>query len=252
VFAHPDDDAFGVFGSILLHVDEGLEVMTVLATRGEAGPIADPSLATRENLGEVREREAHAAYQALGAADVRLHFLGYPDGGVAEAPREEIVGRVADLLSEFRPDVVVSFGPEGVTKHDDHVAMSTIATEAFHRAREDAKEGFARLLYVGIPQSRIELFQEMQREAGQEPFNPEDPFQPRGVPDETIAYWVDCSAVWKRKYEALLEHRTQREELEAFPEPALPIVFGEEHFVQAWPELKPGSERLSDVFEGLG
>jgi LmbE family N-acetylglucosaminyl deacetylase len=251
VFAHPDDDAFGVFGTILLHVDERLEVMTVLATRGEAGPIADPSLATRENLGEVREREAHAAYEALGVAGVRLHFLGYLDGGVADVPRDEIVERVAELLREFRPDVVVTFGPEGVTKHDDHVAMSAIATAAFHRARDDAEEGFARLLYVGIPQSRIELFQEMQREAGQEPFNPEDPFQPRGVPDETIAYWVDCSAEWKRKYEALLEHRTQREELEAFPESALPLIFGEEHFVQAWPEPELGASRLGDVFEGL-
>jgi LmbE family N-acetylglucosaminyl deacetylase len=251
VFAHPDDDAFGVFGTILLHVDEGLEVMTILATRGEAGPIADPSLATRETLGDVREREAHAAYDALGVAGMRLHFLGYPDGGVAEVPREEIVGRVDELLREFRPGVVVAFGPEGVTKHDDHVAMSAIATEAFHRAREDGEEGFSRLLYVAIPQSRIELFQEMQREAGQEPFNPEDPFQPRGVPDETIAYWVDCSAVWKRKYEALLEHRTQREELEAFPQSALPVAFGEEHFVQSWPARDPGSERASDVFEGL-
>jgi LmbE family N-acetylglucosaminyl deacetylase len=252
VFAHPDDDAFGMFGTVLLHVADDLEVMTILATRGEAGPIADPSLATRENLGEVREREARSAYEALGLAGVQLHFLGYPDGGVAEAPRDEAVERVAELLREFRPDVVVSFGPEGVTKHDDHVTMSAIATEAFHRARDGAEEGFARLLYVGIPQSRIDLFQEMQREAGQEPFNPDDPFQPRGVPDESIAYWVDCSAVWKRKYEALREHRTQREELEAFPEPALPLIFGEEHFVQAWPERDPRSERLSDVFEGLG
>jgi LmbE family N-acetylglucosaminyl deacetylase len=251
VFAHPDDDAFGVFGTILLHVEEGLEVMTILATRGEAGPIADPSLATRENLGEVREREAHAAYEALRVAGARLHLLGYPDGGVAEVPREEIVGRVAELLSQFGPDVVVTFGPDGVTKHDDHVAMSVIATEAFHRAREASEKGFFRLLYVGIPQSRIELYQEMQRDAGQEPFNPEDPFQPRGVPDETIAYWVDCTAVWKRKYEALLEHRTQREELEAFPEASLPVAFGEEHFVQAWPARDPGASRLTDVFQDL-
>jgi LmbE family N-acetylglucosaminyl deacetylase len=252
VFAHPDDDAFGVFGTIALHLGDGIEVMTVLATRGEAGPIADPALASRENLGEVREREAHAAYAKLGIPQVRLHFLGYPDGGVAGAPREELVGRVTELLLDFRPDVVASFGPEGVTKHEDHVTMSAVATEAFHRAREAAGgEGLCRLLYSSVPQGRIELFQEMQRRAGLEPIDPEAPFQPRGVPDDTIAVWVDCAGVWRRKYDALREHRTQQEELEGFPEPALPLIFGEEHFVQAWPDREPGSPRLTDVFEGL-
>jgi LmbE family N-acetylglucosaminyl deacetylase len=87
--------------------------------------------------------------------------------------------------------------------------------------------------------------------AGMEPFNPEDPFQPRGVPDETIAVWADCTPVWKTKHEALLAHRTQTEEIEAIPEEARPLVFGEEHFIQAWPERSPGAPRLTDLFEGL-
>jgi LmbE family N-acetylglucosaminyl deacetylase len=226
--------------------------MTVLATRGEAGPIADPSLATREKLGQVREGEARRAYAALGYPNLPLHFLGYPDGGVAGAPREELIARVADLLVEFGPDVVVTFGPDGVTKHDDHVTMHQVATGAFHRARErSAGAGPERLLYVGIPQSRIELFQQMQREAGREPFNPEDPFQPRGVPDEDIAVRVDCSQVWRRKYDALREHRTQAQEIDDFPDAALPLIFGEEHFVQGWPQRDPRSPPLRDVFEGL-
>jgi len=79
VFAHPDDDAFSVFGTIALHLDEGIEVLSILATRGEAGPISDPSLATRETLGQVREAEARRAYASIGLPDPRLHFLGYPD-----------------------------------------------------------------------------------------------------------------------------------------------------------------------------
>jgi LmbE family N-acetylglucosaminyl deacetylase len=251
VFAHPDDDAFGVFGSIAMHLDEGIEVLTVLATRGEAGPIADPSLATRENLGAIREAEARSAYARLGVPGVELHFLGYPDGGVAGADREELVSRTADFLVPFRPDVVIGFGPEGVTKHDDHVAMHHVATGAFQAARERSDVGFLRLLYVAIPQASIGLLQDLQREAGMEPFNPEDPFAPRGVPDETIGVSVDCSSVWRTKYDALLEHRTQMEELEGFPEVALPLVFGQEHFVVAWTERPAGSPRLRDVFEGL-
>jgi LmbE family N-acetylglucosaminyl deacetylase len=252
VFAHPDDDAFGIFGTLALHSAGGIRGMTILATSGEAGPIADPSLASRENLGQVREAEARRAYEALGLDGMGLRFLGYPDGGVAETDHEELVARVTDELAEFGPDIVVTFGPEGITKHDDHVTMHHVGTEAFHRARERSNgAGFSKLLYVAIPQSRIERFQEMQRQAGKEPFNPEDPFQPRGVPDETVAVWVDCSAVWRRKYEALREHRTQAQEVEGIPEAALPLVFGEEHFVQGWPDRPPGSHRLRDVFEGL-
>ena len=249
VFAHPDDDTFGVAGSILEQGDE-LELQVILATSGEAGMIADPSLATRENLGSVREAESRASYRALGV-EPELHFLRYADGGLPQVDREEIVGKVTELLGAFRPDVVVTFGPEGVTKHDDHVTMHHVATEAFHRARERAEGGFERLYYVAIPATRIEEFRELQRMAGMEPFNPEDPFQPRGVPDETISAVVDCGDRWTVKHEALLAHRTQAEEIDSIPESARPLVFGLEHFVQAWPARDPGAPVLSDLFEGL-
>ena len=252
VFAHPDDDAFGVFGTIALHLDDGIEVLSILATRGEAGPISDPSLATRETLGQVREAEARRAYAAIGLPDPHLQFLGYPDMGVARVDRGELVARVATLLEGFGPDVVTAFGPEGVTAHEDHVAMHHAATEAFHAARRASSDGaFRRLLYVAIPQSGIEMLRALQREAGMEPFNPADPFAPRGVPDETIAVRVDCSRVWRRKWDAVREHRTQSGELEGFPESSLPVVFGEEDFVMGWPERPSGSALLGDVFEGL-
>jgi LmbE family N-acetylglucosaminyl deacetylase len=254
VFAHPDDDTFGIGGTLALYAGAGedLEVMTVLATSGEAGPIADPALATRDNLGAVREEEARQSYRVLGFPDARLEFLRYPDGGLAAVDRDELVGRVTSLLGEFRPDVVVTFGPEGVTKHDDHVAIHQVGTEAFHLARQRAGgEGFRRLLHVAIPASRIEQFREMQRAAGIEPFDPEGPFMPRGVPDETLGLQVDCSLVWRTVYEALRAHRTQAEEIEGFPEPALPEIFGREHYVLAWPERHPGEPVLTDVFERL-
>jgi len=249
VFAHPDDDTFGVGGTIAKHRDD-LDLQVILATSGEAGIIADPSLATRENLGRVREEESRASYRALGV-EPELHFLRYPDGGLAGVEREELVAKVAELVAAFRPEVVVTFGPEGVTKHEDHVTMHHVGTEAFQRARTADGEGFTRLFYVGIPASEIERFRELQRMAGMEPFDPEAPFQPRGVPDDTIAVWVDCMDVWKTKHEALLAHRTQASEIEEIPEQARPLVFGNEYFVQAWPEREPGPERLRDLFEGL-
>lgn len=250
VFAHPDDDTYGVGGTVALHADEGIEVTAVLATSGDAGRIFDPSLATRRNLGKVREGEDRAAWAEL-AVKPTLQFLRYPDGGLSTVPRDELVGRIAELLAAARPDVVVTFGPEGVTGHEDHIAIGEAATAAFHRARDESSGGgLARLLYVAIPQSRLDRSNALLRERGMEPLDPTQPFVPRGVPDEVIAVMVDCSSVYQRKLEALRQHRTQGE-LEDVPFELWPEVLGWEAFVMAWPEPAPGDPVLSDVFEGL-
>jgi LmbE family N-acetylglucosaminyl deacetylase len=250
VFAHPDDDTYGVGGTVGLQADAGIEVTAVLATSGDAGRIFHPSLATRRNLGIVREGEDRAAWGELGVKPA-LHFLQYRDGRLRGVPGDELVGRIAELLAASRPEVVVTFGPEGVTGHEDHIAIGEAATVGFHRARERSPdEGFARLLYVAIPQSRLDRLNALLRERGIEPLDTTQPFAPRGVPDETIAVMVDCSPVYQRKLEALRQHKTQGE-LEDVPYELWPEVLGREAFVMAWPERAPGDPILSDVFEGL-
>jgi LmbE family N-acetylglucosaminyl deacetylase len=250
VFAHPDDDTYGVGGSIALHAeDPDLGVTVIMTTSGDAGQIADPSLATRENLASVREREDVASWRALGLHP-EIHFLRHPDGHVAEVPRERLVARYVELLLAARPDVVITFGPEGITGHEDHIAVGLAATEAFHAARASGTEGFQRLLYNSIPISKLDRFNEVLRERGMEPIDPTQPFQPRGVPDETIGIRVDCQAVWERKLDALREHRTQGE-MEDIPFDLYPLMLGWEEYVIAWPERPRGAAVLGDVFEGL-
>jgi LmbE family N-acetylglucosaminyl deacetylase len=250
VFAHPDDDTYGVGGTIGLRADAGIAVTAILATSGDAGRILDPSLATRQNLGMVREDEDRAAWGELGVKPA-LHFLRYPDGRLRGVPGDELVGRIAELLRAARPEVVVTFGPDGVTGHEDHIAVGQATTAGFHRARERSpEEGFARLLYVAIPQSSLDRLNALLRERGIEPLDPTQPFVPRGVPDQTIAVMVDCSPVYLRKLEALRQHKTQGE-LEDVPYELWPEVLGRESFVMAWPERAPGDPVLSDVFEGL-
>ncbi len=250
VFAHPDDDTYGVGGTVGLHADAGIEVTAILATSGDAGRILDPSLATPQNLGLVREGEDRAAWGELGVKPA-MHFFRYPDGGLRGVHRDELVGRIAELLASARPEVVVTFGPDGVTGHEDHIAVGEAATAGFHRARERSPEdGLARLLYVAIPQSRLDRLNALLRERGIEPLDPTQPFVPRGVADETIAVTVDCSPVYQRKLEALRQHRTQGE-LEDVPYELWPDVLDREAFVFAWPERARGEPVLSDVFEGL-
>lgn len=249
VFAHPDDDTFACAGSVALHAHEqGLRFALVHVTSGEHGMISDPSLAERENLREVREEEDRRSWIALGRAPDRHELLRYPDGGVEDVPFEALVDRIAAILREERPDVVITFGPEGVTGHADHITVGRATTEAFHRCRAAGTGGFRRLLHTSLPNSTLERFSAALVARGQEPIDPTQPFQPRGVPDETIGVEVDCSDVVDRKRAAIAEHRTQANDI---PEDLEDEVFRFEHHVIAWPERPPGSPVLCDVFEGL-
>jgi LmbE family N-acetylglucosaminyl deacetylase len=248
VLAHPDDDTYGVGGSLALHAEDDVEITVILATSGEAGRIADPSLATRTHLGRVREQEDLASWRALGLqADLR--FLRLPDGGLSEIAREDLAERVGRILDETSPQVVVTFGPDGVTGHDDHIAIGAAASDAFAAAR--AHEGaFSRLLHIAIPASDLDRLNELLRERGLGSMDPAQPFMPRGVADETIGVRVDCSDAYERKLEALRCHKTQSE-LEDLPFDLWPEILGTESFVIAWPPRESGGPVLADLFEGL-
>ncbi len=111
IWAHPDDEAFGTAGTMARATAAGCAVAVVCATRGEQGQIADPALATPENLGEVRERELRAACAAVGVTDVS--FLDYVDGHLPEADTIEAIARIARHIRRFRPDVVITFSANG-------------------------------------------------------------------------------------------------------------------------------------------
>lgn len=249
VLAHPDDDTYGVGGTAALHAGPDLEVTIVLTTSGEAGRIYEASLATRASLGAVREAEDRASWAELGVRP-SFHFLRHPDSSLANVPREQLVAEIAEILLAARPDVVVTFGPDGVTGHEDHVAVGAATEEAFHLARETAGAGLQRLLFVGVQQSRIDRFNGWLVGHGSEPIDPAEPFAPRGLPDDRFGIVVDCGAVYDRKLEALRQHRTQGE-LEDLPYELWPEILGVEAFVFGWPERVADDPILSDVFEGL-
>jgi LmbE family N-acetylglucosaminyl deacetylase len=249
VVAHPDDDTYGAGAALAIHAAEDLEVTVIMTTSGEAGLIADETLATRETLGEVREAEDRAAWTALGF-EPDLHFLRYPDGGVADLPREQLAATYLAILQPARPEVVITFGPDGVTAHEDHVAVGAAATAAFQAARAAGADGFDRLLHVGLMRSRLGRLSELLRERGLEPIDETAPFQPRGLPDDRFGVVVDGSPQYERKLAALRAHRTQAE-LHDLPVDLWPEIVSTEAFVVAFPERDPGAPVLRDVFEGL-
>jgi LmbE family N-acetylglucosaminyl deacetylase len=135
VWAHPDDESYlsAVLMSRVLKV--GGRVVLATATRGEAGGLGDP-----DELGALRERELRAAMSSLCVRDVRL--LGYADGQCSSVDPERAVDSIVELIEDVRPDIIVTFGPDGITSHPDHIAVSKWTTAAA------ASVGHERLLYA--------------------------------------------------------------------------------------------------------
>jgi LmbE family N-acetylglucosaminyl deacetylase len=254
VFAHPDDDSYVLGGTLLLHPGE-LEPSFVFATSGEAGPIAPGSTATRETLGAVREGEQRAFLHAVGYADAPTHFLRHPDYRLPQVPFERLVGEVEAVLRRVRPQLVVSFGPDGLTSHHDHIRAGEAAAEAFRRARAaegDPADAFLRLYQAAYPRSDVDRFYQGVRR-GRFGYGEEGRlFDVTGVPDERIAVRVDTRAVADPKWAAILRHQSQLDEHRRIPEPLRWIVLAAECFVQAFPPRAADEPVLGDLLAGLG
>lgn len=151
VFAHPDDEAYSAGGLMAEAVDAGRRVVCVTATRGEQGfPETDRrSPAERAAL---REGELAQCLTTLGVTE--HHWLDYRDGEGDRVDVTKAVAAVADLIADVRPDTVLTFGPDGMTGHVDHVAVSRWTTLAFRRAAPAS----ARLLYMTQTQQWNERF----------------------------------------------------------------------------------------------
>ena len=158
---------------------------------------------------------------------------------------------MASILREERPDVVVTFGPEGITGHPDHITIGRAATDAFHQLRAEGLGGFSRLLYVAIPLSELLRWNEMLIADGKEPYRQDRLYDPHGVPDETIGFVVDRTAVAARVLAAPHEHRTQASGFEDRPEDQQLAAVSTERGVVAWPPWSPGDPVLSDVLASL-
>lgn len=206
LLAHPDDETFGPGGTIVRYASEGADVYLATATKGEAGMVGDPPLADRENLGDVRARELLCAAGILGVRHVS--FLGFVDGRLAETPRAAIVEKAVAEIRRVRPHVIVGFGPEGVSRHPDHIVMGEVALESFEAAADPAR--FPEGLRDGVrPWAALKLYQ---FEVAQEIFEAWG-IPLRGVPGSTLTTFVDTSACVERKVRAFHCHGTQSKDV---------------------------------------
>lgn len=229
IFAHPDDESIVAGGTLAMRADDGWRTALICATRGEWGPISDPSLADYETLGDVRERELRAACATLGIS--WLQFLDLEDGSVgsiAGTEEEDLaLEKLVRAIRELQPRTVVTFGEDGLYGHEDHVAVGRLATRAcsmaadpevfpHHFDRDLALHRVPELLYATVPHG---WYTELANRLGQSAC-PADlwgiPPEQFGVPVETISKTVEISRFLDRKLAAIRCHRTQIDNGHAF------------------------------------
>jgi N-acetyl-1-D-myo-inositol-2-amino-2-deoxy-alpha-D-glucopyranoside deacetylase len=272
VHAHPDDEAIGTGGVLARYAAEGLATVLVTCTDGAVGEIVDPTVATPENLVEVRAEELRTASALLGVT--ALHCLGYRDSGMMGTPENddprcfwradlnEATGRLVAVIRQHRPQVVVTYDENGFYGHPDHIQTNRVAVAAFHAAGDPARypeQGLApwapsKLYYTAVPISRMLAFGRRLRELNIEaPFSDEPGELEFGTPDERIVAAVDARAYAQQKRAALAIHRSQVGPETFFlllPPPVWEETMGTEYFERPVTTV-PAPAQEDDLFAGL-
>lgn len=127
VWAHPDDETFSAAGIMAAAVQNKQRVVCVTATRGEAGS-QDLRKWPLQTLGQTRSAELEAALKIIGVTE--HHWLGYKDGQCAAADSKQAVQQISSIIQSVQPDSILTFGPDGLTGHPDHQAISAWVTAA--------------------------------------------------------------------------------------------------------------------------
>ena len=237
-FAHPDDESFCGVGLAARCLSEGATVALLTATRGEEGKRGEPPICSPEELPARREAELRAAAAAVGIPHV--HLLDYRDRQLSDADPLEVRRHLVSVIRRHRPQVVVTFDPNGFNQHPDHVAISRFTSDAIAVAadprwlpEEGAAHGVQRLLWTPpMP-----------------PWESAGLARPGGAPG--LDFIIDTSAWREVKAAALRAHRTQHLSIDRcfFSRPDVDRILSAEAYRHAWgPPL--AHRPAPDVFVG--
>ncbi len=258
VLAHPDDESMGTGGILAKYADEGVATSLVCATRGERGWFGEAdAYPGPDALGRIREAELLAAAEILGIRQV--HFLDYVDGDLDQADPAEVVPKIARLIQEIRPHVVVTFAADGAYGHPDHIAISQFATAACVAAAaaspgpaSGSAHRVAKLYYM---EAGTELAAAWGETVG-DIFMDVDGVQRRPVawPDWATTTRIDCGLYWQTVRDAVRCHRSQLASLndfEAMSDDLHRRLWSTQEFYRAYSLVNGGRAVEDDLFVGL-
>jgi LmbE family N-acetylglucosaminyl deacetylase len=259
VFAHPDDETLGTGSTLARYAAEGVGIYLVTATRGERGwfgaPGENPGLAV---LGAIRTQELHAAAEVLGLREVA--FLNYIDGDLDQAAPAEAIAQIVAHVRRVRPQVVVTFGPDGAYGHPDHIAISQFTSAAlvcaadaqFADPHDLAPHRVAKLYFMADTISYVEALR---------PFLGDITMEIDGVQRHMVGWeeWavttrIDGTAHWRTALRAALCHQSQLAslpDLTALSDAQHERLWGVISYYRAFSTVNGGRRVEDDLFEGL-
>ncbi|OGE88263.1 MAG: hypothetical protein A2990_03805 [Candidatus Doudnabacteria bacterium RIFCSPLOWO2_01_FULL_49_40] len=201
ILAHPDDEAFLLAGTCLKFAAEGKSVGVVCATRGEKGADRLNRALTEEQMAEIRTDEMESACRIIGCHCVK--FGNYPDGSLDAVNFDQLTQEVAQEIEQYQPKIILTFGPEGISGHRDHITIGRAAEAATKQTRHTVEE----IWLASIPASAIGQFNEhlTSRKVHHGHFKQQELL---GVPDDQLLK-IDITKYAKQKHEALKAHQSQ-------------------------------------------
>ena len=271
ILAHPDDESFGTGGTYAKYVREGVDVHVCIATDGAAGSVAEGHEEARTDLVAVRSAELEKAVAILG---VTLHKLNYRDSGYINDPAnkhpdafincdtDEAVCRVAKLIRELKPQVVITHDETGGYYHPDHIRCWEITTQAFHVAADasqypeiGAPHQAQRLYYTAFSDRWTKFFARIMRLRGQDPTkmgrNKDIDLTRLGIKSEKLHATVNYREYWDIARQASAAHASQGGgsggRFRVIPLPIRKRLFAKNTFIRAYPPTKDGFKE-TDLF----
>lgn len=274
VLAHPDDESFGMGGTLALYAWSGAAVYLVCATDGEVGHAPPELLQGYASLAERRADELRCAADKLGLTGVEL--LDYRDSGMpgtpdnqhpralAAAPLEEVTAQITRIIRRIRPHVVVTFDPIGGYRHPDHIAVHQATVAAFYAAGD--AQAYAddlppyqpqKLYYSTFPRGLLRFMLVVLRLFGKDPrrFGRNQDVDLVAIAEEhfPIHALIDFLAVEDRKMAAIACHATQVDS-PSLVQRIFALLFrrlgSRETFMRAYPPADD-TVREHDLFAGV-
>jgi LmbE family N-acetylglucosaminyl deacetylase len=259
IFPHPDDETLGLGSTLARYSAEGVETHLVCATRGERGWFdsegPNPGL---EGVARIREAELRCAAEHLGLDEVS--FLDYIDGEVDQANPEEIIGKIVSHLRRIKPQVVVTFGPDGAYGHPDHIALSQFTSGALVCAADrnfvDAKlQPPHRVLKLYYMVDSHEIVRAANEAFGGISMEVDGVTRGHvGWEDWQITTRLDNYKYLDRVQKAMLCHKSQipgYHPIDQWSLDELAEIFGTGYFYRAFSLVNGGRMVETDLFEGL-